>query len=182
MIMKLFFLTAIIYSSIGPNFAFAEDGKQICSRTADINFQEIVVDTVATKRGEGLRFYLEKDQEAKKLLDEYQLKSAPKWRQAALGTVGTGVLLGGLFYSDNNSNSFLKKSNLLIIGTSLIVINALMYGTSQRENETILKSAVDTYNQRNLPQIIFSPFQNQGEEARNSKDTPGFYGGISKDF
>lgn len=46
--------------------------EKTCSRVATINYQQVLVDAGSNKKGEGLRFYLEKDPISKKLLDKYQ--------------------------------------------------------------------------------------------------------------
>ena len=51
---------------------------ETCSRKAIVNYQEILVDGGSNKKGEGLRFYLEKDKYSKELLDKYQGSSIPK--------------------------------------------------------------------------------------------------------
>ena len=43
-----------------------------CSRIAIINHQEILTDTNTGNKGEGLRYYLERDDVAKKYLNIYQ--------------------------------------------------------------------------------------------------------------
>jgi len=45
---------------------------ETCSRIAIINYQEVLVDSNASDKGEGLRYHLEKDPVAKEYLNTYQ--------------------------------------------------------------------------------------------------------------
>ena len=76
-------------------FSVVTFAANTCSRTATINGQEFLVDTNYSERGEGLRFYLEKDPEAKLFLDKYQKGTKMKWQNAALGTLGTILIIAG---------------------------------------------------------------------------------------
>lgn len=59
-----------------------------------------MVDVSSNNRGEGLRYYLERDPVSKQLLDEYQENNRPTWKSAALSTLGTGMILGGFLRSN----------------------------------------------------------------------------------
>ncbi|HLW56607.1 MAG TPA: hypothetical protein VKY27_04425, partial [Bacteriovoracaceae bacterium] len=67
-------LTLILILLLNSLSVFA---AETCSRVAIINYQEVLVDVSSSNRGEGLRFYLEKDEVAKGLLDEYQENNRP---------------------------------------------------------------------------------------------------------
>ena len=43
---------------ISPGYAITDEP---CSRSARINYQDVLVDTSSTRKGEGIKFYLEKD-------------------------------------------------------------------------------------------------------------------------
>lgn len=166
--MKIVILTFLIFF----NFVYA---SEVCSRIAVVNYQEVVVDTSSNKKGEGLRFYLEKDQVAEELLNEYQEKTKPSLWTASFSTIGSVMILGGLATTSNdNSDSFLNKNNLFIGGALLVGISYLASKTIQHKNEEILERAVDQYNKRNSPRIFFSPYASQGET--------GVGVGISQDF
>ena len=94
--------------------AKAED---TCSRAALINFQEILVDTNSTQKGEGLRYYIEKDKVANSYLEKYQNGTKIKWHNAALGTIGSALLLGGLLTNNSDSN---KK--IMLIGVIKVLL------------------------------------------------------------
>ena len=51
-------LTLILITILAPNIIWS---VETCSRTAIINYQKILVDINTTHKGEGLRYYLEKD-------------------------------------------------------------------------------------------------------------------------
>lgn len=138
--------------------------NEVCSRIALINYQEVVVDTSSSKKGEGLRFYLEKDEVAKALLDEYQQKTKPSIWNASFSTLGSLMILGGLGLSGNsNKDSLFNQTNLLIGGALVVGISFLTSKTIQNKNEEILQNAVDHYNKRNTPRIYFSPFSPKGD-------------------
>ncbi|MDA9189701.1 hypothetical protein N9O57_01840 [bacterium] len=126
--------------------------RETCSRIAKVNYQDILVDSSSTQKGEGLRYFLEKDAIAKSYLDKYQDGTQIKWENAIVGTAGSLLAIGGLLSSDNR-----KKTSLVIMGASLIVVNFLMAKTLETTNEKNLIKAINEYNKRNYPKIFFSP-------------------------
>lgn len=130
---------------------------ETCSRIATINYQEILVDTNSTDKGEGLRYHLEKDPIAKEYLDIYQKNSSLTLSTAILGSTGTGILLYG-FMSRNSSD----QPIYLITGASVLLVNFLIARTVETNNEKNLTRAVEEYNKRNLPKIYFSPENPRG--------------------
>ncbi len=125
---------------------------ETCSRVATINFQEILVDPNTSQKGDGLRYFLEKDPEALKYLDEYQKGTQISWRNAVLGSLGTGFLFSTLFVSDSQD-----KKIYLASGATLILLNFLVSRTLEVSNEQNLNKAIEEYNKRNLPKIFFTP-------------------------
>ncbi len=146
---KTLFLTIFIFLLMNPVLKAAET----CSRVAIINYQEVLVDTNSTQKGEGLRFHLEKDATALSYLDKYQEGSKIKWHNAILGTTGTTLILTALISNASDNN----KQSLIIGGASLILINFLVARTLEITNESNLLKAVEEYNKRNLPRIYFGP-------------------------
>ena len=84
---------------------------ETCSRVATINYQEVLVDVSSSNRGEGIRYYLEKDQIARELLDEYQENLRPTWKGATMSTLGSAMILGGLLGRFRN----IYQSKFLVI-------------------------------------------------------------------
>ncbi len=147
----------IILALIGDSFA-----AETCSRVATINYQEVLVDVSSNNRGEGLRYYLEKDQVAKSLLDEYQDNNKPSWKTAALSTLGTGMIIGGILRTGTGEGeSFTNRNVLLVGGLSMIVMSYLISRTNQYKNEYLLQKSVDEYNKRNTPKIYLTPLDTQ---------------------
>lgn len=144
---------------------------QVCSRVALVNYQEILVDTSSTQKGEGLRYYLEKDQVAKDYLDRYQDGTKIRWQNAALGTLGTGMLIGGLFADDGSST----KKGLLIGGAAMIAVNFFVARTLEFNNEQNLNKAIEEYNKRNLPKIFFYPDGLPVEGGKSPELTMGVF-------
>lgn len=151
-------------------FSHGINAAETCSRIATINYQEVLVDAGSGKLGEGLRFYLEKDSNSKKLLDEYQQKSAPTIISASASTAGSLLILGGLLSSSNQG-----RANLIYGGAILIALSYLTSKTLQYNNEELLQKSIEQYNKRNRPHIYFSPLQ-------DNNGSPGFGVGLQKGF
>lgn len=147
----------IIFSFWGRVFA-----AETCSRVATINYQEVLVDVSSNNRGEGLRYYLEKDQLAKDLLNEYQENNKPSWKTAALSTLGTGMIIGGILRPNTGENeAFTNRYTLLIGGLSMIAVSYIVSRTNQYKNEFLLQKSVEEYNKRNTPKIYLTPLETQ---------------------
>lgn len=131
----------------------AGNAAETCSRTAIVNYQEVLVDTNSAQKGDGLRFYLEKDPLAFEYLQKYQKGTRGHWINAGLGTTGTLMVLASFLTTSSNSG----KRSLLLAGSSIILINFLMAKTLEHQNEKNLWRAIEEYNSRNLPRIYFSP-------------------------
>jgi hypothetical protein len=153
------FKVLIILFIIIFNISFA---AETCSRVAIINYQEVLVDAGSNKKGEGLRFYLEKDGQSKALLDAYQDKNRPTIWGAATSTIGSFMILSGLVQTSNSANSQ-NKNSLMLGGGILVALSYLTSKTLQYNNEALLQNSIDQYNQRNLPRIYFSPTQDNGK-------------------
>lgn len=153
--LKLTFL--IIFSLLGEAFA-----AETCSRVATINYQEVLVDVSSNNRGEGLRYYLEKDPVSKDLLDEYQDNNRPSWKTAAMSTLGSAMIIGGLLRTGSGEGESFTNRNVLIVGgISMIAISYLVSRTNQYKNEYLLQKSVDEYNKRNTPKIYLTPLDSQ---------------------
>jgi len=139
----LFFISAMS-STVHSN-------PEICSRVALINYQEVLVDLSSSQKGEGLRYYLEKDKVSKKLLDKYQKEGQVNLKTTLLGSAGTLTLLSSLFLNTDKST----KKTLRFSGVFLLIINFLLANSYEENNEIFLKRAVEEYNKRNLPKIEF---------------------------
>ena len=163
------FLKALIIFILTINVSFS---AEVCSRRAIVNYQEILVDGGSNKKGEGLRFYLEKDKNSKELLDEYQSKNKPTIWAAATSTFGSLMIFSGLLQT-NESEGVQNRNTLLFSGGILVALSYLVTKTTQYNNEDILKRAVDQYNKRNLPRIYFSPYNN---------NSPGIGIGVQQEF
>jgi hypothetical protein len=154
-------------------FATSAFSAETCSRVATINYQEVLVDVSSSNRGEGLRYYLEKDQIAKELLDEYQENNRPTWKSAAMSTLGTAMMLGGfLRTTDGENETFTSKNFLIFGGATMIGVSYLISKTNQYTNEYLLLKSVDEYNKRNTPRIFFAP----------TGDGSGFGLGIGQEY
>lgn len=146
--MKTVILITLLFFSFINAYA-----QEVCSRVAIVNYQEVLVDTNSNQKGEGLRFYLDKDPVAKSYLDKYQEGNDIKIENAIMGTIGTGLVLGGFMTSDDSK----QKRVLLISGISLLLVNFLAAKTSEFANENNLLRAIKEYNKKNLPKIFFQP-------------------------
>jgi len=148
--LPLLFLSAFMSAQIW--------GAETCSRIATINYQEVLVDVSSSNQGEGLRYYLEKDQIAKELLNEYQENNRPTWKSAAMSTLGSAMILGGLLRTNSGESETLTSQNFLLFGgATLIGVSYLVSKTNQYTNEYLLLKSVEEYNKRNTPRIYFAP-------------------------
>ena len=144
--LRFFLAFLLIFLSISVS------AVETCSRTAIINYQEVLVDANTSEKGEGLRYHLEKDPVALQFLNTYQKNSSRTWPSAVLGTAGTGLLLFGFF----NSNTEDRRT-YIIAGVTTYIVNFLVARTLEITNEENLNKAVEEYNKRNLPKIFFYP-------------------------
>lgn len=151
--------------------------SEICSRVATVNYQEVLVDAGASARGEGLRFYLEKDQRAAALFREYQENASPDWKSTALSTLGGSMMIFGLTRTTDGGGLFTRNS-LVLSGATVIALSYLITKTLQYNNEYKLQRAVEEYNKRNRPLIYFSPFVQDSTGSGNT----GVGVGIQKGF
>ena len=147
-----------------------------CSRTAIVNYQEVLVDASTSNRGEGLRYYLQRDPVAKKLLNEYQQNNRPRWQGAALSTLGTATVLAGFLRSNEGKNeTFTGRNTLVFGGLTMIAVSYLISRTNQYNNEWLLQRAIEEHNKRNTPRIYFSA-------DPDSSNSTGFGMGMQKEF
>jgi antibiotic biosynthesis monooxygenase (ABM) superfamily enzyme len=160
-----------------PPLAGVLHAIESCSRIAIINHQEVLVDSSSSVRGDGLRFYLEKDDTAKQYLDQYQKNSRPSLHSAGLSTLGSVMTIAGLL-TQNDTSSFFNRNVLIGSGLSLILLNYFVSQTYQYNNEQNLLKAVEEYNKRNFPKIYFSV----GKDFNGKSDSYGINFGYSKDF
>jgi hypothetical protein len=165
-------LTILFLFSLWSTIGFS---AETCSRVATINYQDVLVDVSSKNRGEGLRYYLEKDAVARDLLNEYQDNNIPTWKSAALSTLGSAMILGGLLRtSSGKSEAFTNRNFLLFGGATMIAVSYLISKTNQYNNEYLLSKSVEEYNKRNTPKIFFSP--------TDPKNGPGLGVGIGQEF
>lgn len=152
--------------------------SESCSRTATINYQEVLIDSANSLKGDGLRPYLSKDPIALQYLETYQKNARPSFKSSFLGT--TGVLLSLLSFTTNSDNKAPWNSKVLLTtGLTLIVVNFVFNIQLQSNNEENLYRAIDEYNLKNSPKIEFSP-----EEKADTigPQYPAFSIGFSKGF
>ena len=140
----LIYLIHLIFLSISAPFA-----KEICSRVATVNYQEVLVDLSNTQKGEGLKFYLDQDPVSKSYLKTYKENSQRKWHNAIMGSIGAILI----FFSITTHGA--TRRNYLFTGGAIFAINYLTAKTLEYSNEKNLIRAVDEYNKRNLPKIYF---------------------------
>ena len=129
------------------------NSQEVCSRIATVNYQNVLVDTNSNQKGEGLRYYLDKDPKAKSYLNKYQKNSDIRLENVLLGTVGTSLTLAGILATKRGN----RKKVLMTSGASLLLINFLVAKTMEHTNENYLMKAIKEYNKRNLPKIFFNP-------------------------
>jgi hypothetical protein len=148
---SIIFLSFILFQSLKAQ-------ELTCSRTATVNYQSILVENGPNKKGEGLRYYLDRDPQAKKNLDLYQEIGAPNWHQAAIGSIGTILIISGLAKTGSFSEGgFASKRSLVLSGALIMAVNFLVVKTIEYNNERLLIQAIEEYNRKNLPRIYLGP-------------------------
>ena len=120
-----------------------------CERVATVNHQEIPLETVSSGKGEGLRPYLEKDENALRHLDRYQERNRIRPFNTLLGIAGPGFLVAGLVLEPRSE----EKKTFLTWGVVLVATNFLVTRAIQGTSESYLEKAVEEYNKRNSPRI-----------------------------
>lgn len=138
---------------IAPLFIFSNtmaDGT--CSRTVEINSQEVQIDLNSMQKGEGLKDYLEKDPKALSYFEKYQEGNKFKWQDTLLGTGGTILTVTGLSMDSDNKS----KGTIILTGAALIVAQFILGYSLKSSNESNLEKAIEEYNKRNFPKINVS--------------------------
>ena len=157
----LYFLMIFFLAYHPSSFA-----SESCSRTATINYQEVLIDSANSLKGEGLRPYLAKDPQALSYLEIYQKNARPSFKSSFMGT--TGVALSILSFTTNSEHKAPWNSKVLLTtGLSLIVMNYIFNHTLQRANEENLYKAIDEYNLKHRPTIEFTPEASNGNVLSN---------------
>ena len=142
--------------------SFSLLANDTCSRVAIINYQEVLVDINSTEKGVGLRNYLEKDKVAEEYLNKYQEGTGLRWQNAALGTLGVGLIIGGIASGSNNTE---RRDTMLVAGATTMLINFLVARTLDITNERNLNRAIEEYNKRNMPKIYYRPINKENAYA-----------------
>lgn len=130
---------------------------ELCSRTVEINSQEVLIDLNSTQKGEGLKSYLEKDSQANSYYEKYQEGNKFKWQDTLLGTGGGLAVLTGLSLGSQNTS----KNTFIIAGVSMIALQFIIGYSVKRSNESNLEKAIEEYNKRNFPKINVT--ENEGK-------------------
>lgn len=120
-------------------------------RFALINGEKVAIDTSTSQKGEGLRYYLEKDPIALEYLEQYTEGNRPNWYRVTLSTIGIGLIAGGALSTSN-------RDLLVGMGVGIFGLSFLYAKTREAEREEILKNSVIEYNKRNKPEIILAPY------------------------
>ena len=142
--MKIFVGIFLAWLSLSEGWAAGP-----CNRTATIDYQEVSLETIPGLKGEGLRMYLEKDDEALRYLNIYQERNQIYPFNTLLGVAGPGLLLTGLILDSPSE----QKSTFLTWGAVLMVTNFLVTKTLQGASESYLEKAIEEYNKRHSPRI-----------------------------
>ena len=131
--------------------------NESCSRIAIINHQEVLVDSSSSQKGDGLKYYLMKDDQAAGYFKTYQKNNQPNLTTPLVTSAGMAMVIGGIVAS-NQDGTFINKKTLIGSGLTLLIVNYFISKTNQFRNEKNLQRAVEEYNKRQTPKIYFSPF------------------------
>ena len=142
------------------NYSVTSSANEGCNRIAIVNYKEVSVDSGSNDKGEGLRFYLERDKDALELLNHYQENAKPSEISTTASTIGSSMILLGILRPNDGGEGLSNRNSLVFGGLFLASMSFIITKTLQYNNETILQSAIEQYNKRNTPRIYFSPFKN----------------------
>lgn len=131
------------------NFVYAKDSTQTCSRKAIYQNKEILIDGHTGAKGSGLVKILEKNPKALSHLNSYQNANDVQTFNLISGSVSTLSLLTGLLYTGDKNN----KSNFLVFGGVVALINFLTTKTIHFYNERELTLAIEEFNKSSEHQI-----------------------------
>ena len=132
-IFMIYFLTNSVYSS---------ESVTTCSRKAEYNNKEILIDGYTGIKGSGLNKLLMANPTALKHLENYQNSSKVELFNLISGSVSTASLALGLVYNGDKTN----KNNFLLIGGIFALVNFLTTKTVQFYNERELTLAIEEFN------------------------------------
>lgn len=167
---------SLLLLTIAPALAFGQEDNA-CNRYAIINHQKILVDSSSTIKGDGLKYYLEKDPVAAQYFESYQKNNQPRISSALISSAGTGLVLAGYLMSED-SLRLLNKNTLIGAGITMILVNYFVNKTNSYRNEENLQKSVEEYNKRNSPQIYFNPIV----PTSGQNDGMGVNMGVTKEF
>ena len=167
--MKLLFIILLI---IHLNNTHAVEITKDCSRIASIGGKKVYIDSSSGIKGEGLKSYLSNDKIAMKYLRVYQENNQVKFRNIAIGTSGTALLLSGVMFAKNKNT----KETLTLGGAALVLANILINTTFRFYNEANLEKAISTYNKKNNPKIVLE-FEKHKEDKRSTDSKKVYFGG-----
>ena len=127
------------------------------------------MDISASSKGEGLRPFLAKDPVAESYLNHYQERSLSHHRNAIIGTLGVGLLIGSYIALRNKKVPPPEGRALALGGVSLLVLNVLVAQSIEFGNEKLLRKSIDEYNKRNRPKIYFLPERQRRSFSEGSR-------------
>ena len=96
-----------------------------------------------------------------------------------MGSVGTGLLIGGILAAKNN---LLERQSLIAVGSTLLVLNFFLAQALKSQNENLLFKAIKEYNKENLPKIYFIPYRGKSIRLSQVHKSIGFVTGIRASF
>lgn len=163
------FLTLCIFTSNSSH------AIEACSRIAMYNYQEILIDSTTSKKGEGLRPLLQKEPEALRKLEIYQKNADLKWPNAVVGSIGVGLIATSLALKESSA-----KSTYLVSGLTTMLLNFFISKTLEITNEKNLDEAISIFN-KNQPNPILIKHQDGLSQTKDQLTSP-FYLSLSFNF
>ena len=131
------------------NIVYANEDNKTCSRKAIFKNKEVLVDGYTGIKGSGLNDILKNNSKAYKHLKNYQRFNDTRLLNLVSGSVSSASILTGLLYTGDKSN----KSNFLLFGGIVALLNFLTTKTVQFYNERELMLAIEEHNKGSKDQI-----------------------------
>ena len=124
------------------NIVYSKELSNTCSRKAEFNSKEVLVDGITGIKGSGLTKIMKDHPEALSHLKKYQDAEKVKIFNLISGSVSTSAIALGILYTGDKTN----RNNFLLFGGVVALINFLTTKTVEYYNERELTLAIETFN------------------------------------
>lgn len=136
------YISIYIFALFFTDFVYSQQQSSTCSRTADYKDKKILVDGITGIKGSGLSKLMKNNPSAMRHLRKYQEMNNVQVFNLVSGSVSTLSIATGLLYTGDKSS----KSNFLLFGAVIALVNFLTTKTVEFYNERELTLAIEEFN------------------------------------